>query len=538
MIRRIQKTGTLILLAATVSTLIPCGVIRAGAVEKSNESVLSEGIINESSNKNIETLINKSRLADENEVTDEQIAAIITSYLSKQYAEGSTINVEKPVSIGVEITKSEAAQIANKLCSNDDFVKKMLIKKGYTEEAINGMSKEQFEYARKQAAGELEKSILSIAGEKVPVYHFTVSKDGKIIDKGFFVGGKLGAAIMQSNDGKPIYVSGKEMDELNSAVKDKIISKIKDSIGKLVGTIIENTGIGSVVDDVTDTFEDLADAIDDLADSIKDKADDIDDAWDKVFDRFDNDEGWGRRDGYTYYYDKDGISLKGVQKIDGKTYYFNRIDGAMETGWQIVDGKRCYFDEKRGYQVFLQWVKDGDDWYFLSNEGPVKKSEWVNDGGKKYYLKSDGKMTKGWLKIDDYWYYFNESTGAMETSKWKYSQDKWYYLNQDGKAANDWTYINGNWYYFRESSAAMETGWFRADGSWYYADSSGAMKTGWVWSDDGWYYMDDISGKMKKNEWVYNNGSWYYFNINGVMVTKSRYIDGVKYNFNSDGRMV
>lgn len=310
-----------------------------------------------------------------------------------------------------------------------------------------------------------------------------------------------------------------------------MIPDVKGTVSSVIGSVSDK------VEDVTDTVEDLADAIDDLADSIKDKADDIDEAWDKVFDRFDNEEGWGKRDGYTYYYDEDGIALKGVQKIDGKTYYFNRIDGAMETGWQIVDGKRCYFDKNKGYQLFLQWVQDGDDWYFLSDQGPVKKSEWVNDNGKYYYLKSDGKMTKNWLKIDDDWYYFNETTGVKETSKWKYSSDKWYYLTEDGKAANDWTYINNNWYYFRENSCAMETGWFRADGSWYYADSSGAMKTGWVYGDGGWYYLDDTTGKMKKNDWVYVDGSWYYFNINGNMVTKPRYIDGVKYNFNSDGRM-
>ena len=80
-----------------------------------------------------------------------------------------------------------------------------------------------------------------------------------------------------------------------------------------------------------------------------------------------------KKDGYVYYYDKDGVSVKGVQKIDGKTYYFNRIDGAMETGWQIVDGKRCYFDKKKGYELFNQWIQDGDDYYFVGEDGAAKK---------------------------------------------------------------------------------------------------------------------------------------------------------------------
>ena len=46
-----------------------------------------------------------------------------------------------------------------------------------------------------------------------------------------------------------------------------------------------------------------------------------------------------------------------------------------------------------------------------------------------------------------------------------------------------------------------------------------------------------LTGKMKKNEWVTVDGKSYYFNINGIMVTGSRYIDGTKYVFNSDGSL-
>lgn len=517
MLKRVKIMCAVIALAATVSAIIPAKVVQAGITEETTSSQ------------------DNSRIKS---VSDEIIEQKISDYLKNQYGEDYTIVDGNPVYINLKVTEKEAKDIAEKLCSNDKFVKKILIKEGKPENVVNAMTEEQIDQVRPLICNAVYSTIINLNGQKVPIYPYAVLKDGQTIDKGFFVGGIVGAAIMQANNGKPIYISNENVSNLTDEIKEQILSKIKNNIQSLIGTIIKDTGIGDIVDDVTDTIDNLADAIDDLADSIKDKADDIDDAWDKVFDRFDNEEGWGKRDGYTYYYDEDGIALRGVQNIDGKTYYFNRIDGAMETGWQIVDGKRCYFDKDKGYQLFLQWVQDGDDWYFLSDEGPVKKSEWVNDNGKYYYLKSDGKMTKNWLKIDDNWYYFNEITGEKETSKWKYSSDKWYYLTEDGKAANDWTYINNNWYYFRENSCAMESGWFRADGSWYYADSTGAMKTGWVYGDDGWYYLDDSTGKMKKNEWVYSDGNWYYFNVNGKMVTKSRYIDGVKYNFNSDGRMV
>ncbi|WP_297424179.1 N-acetylmuramoyl-L-alanine amidase family protein [Clostridium sp.] len=324
-------------------------------------------------------------------------------------------------------------------------------------------------------------------------------------------------------------------DTLKGMIKTGTYTMIPNT-GSVIDDAIDSSGLGTAVNNVTGALNNVSDALNDLTDALEDKNNDVNDAWDKVFDRFNNDPGWGKKDGYRYYYDKDGVSLKGVQTINGKTYYFNRIDGAMETGWQIVDGKKCYFDKKKGYELLNQWIQDGEDWYFVGEDGAVKKMEWVNDGGKSYYLKSDGKMTRDWLKIEDYWYYFGNN-GAMETSVWKWSNGKWYYLKDNGQAANNWLQLNDKWYYFKDPSGEMQTGWFRADGNWYCANDDGSMKIGWVDSNDGWCYLDDITGIMKKNEWATIDGKKYYFSINGVMVTGSRYIDGVKYVFNADGTL-
>ena len=326
--------------------------------------------------------------------------------------------------------------------------------------------------------------------------------------------------------------------DLSSSIKDTITTVVTPGTFIMVPDLKNNIGgaITDTIDDITGVIGDLADAIEDLKDDLKDKNDDVNDAWDKVFDRFDNDEGWGTRDGYTYYYDEDGISLKGVQNIGGKVYYFNRIDGAMQTGWQIVDGKRCYFDKNKGYQLFNQWIQDGEYWYYIGKEGSVIKSDWVNSGGTWYYMKADGKMATGWLKVDDNWYLFN-SNGSMVSSSWKWDDGSWYYLKDNGAAATNWNLIDGKWYCFKDPSGRMQTGWFRNDGKWYCSDSNGVMMTGWANSSDGWCYLDESTGQMKKNEWVRSNGNWYYFNVNGIMVTGKRYIDGTKYVFNSDGTL-
>ena len=383
-------------------------------------------------------------------------------------------------------------------------------------------------------------SKLDVNGTSFPILSLALTKDGLTIpNKNYqynMVVGSYEKNLLEkqiSDLNLPVTTSA----AVTNMIKNDsyiMVPNIKENIGEIVDGAIEKSGINNIVTGITNSMDKLSDSLDDLSDSLNDKNDDVDDAWDKVFDRFDNDKGWGKRDGYRYYYDKDGVSLKGVQKINGKTYYFNRIDGAMETGWQIVDGKRCYFDKKKGYQVSNQWVEDNGEKYFVGEDGTVKKMDWVNVDGRTYYVKADGKMAKDWLKIEDYWYYFNED-GSMATSTWKMNKDKWHYLKGDGQSAINWLQLGDNWYYFKDPSAEMQTGWFRADGSWYYANSDGTMKTGWAEASDGWCYLDDATGKMKKNEWVTVDGNTYYFNVNGIMVTGSRYINGKKYVFNSDG---
>ena len=484
------------------------------------------------------------------------------AYIKSQYPgkECDAVVIQGPVkTISVTLTQSQIDMLIEKM-GGDNLITKLAVEyimKNITpdsnpqvsqQKAIEFISKPE----NKQTVAGIKEGCkaqlsqqLSEAFKDIPIYQYGLVKvtgsGSEVVGKGYVIGGKLEKLLSKAGK-EPIMLKGDaielDLSNITSENIEKLKKKIVQSIIDNIGAIIDKTGIGSIVSGVTDAVGDLSDALDDLSDSLKDKSDDIDDAWDKVFDRFDNDEGWGKRDGYIYYYDKDGISLKGVQKINGKTYYFNRIDGAMETGWQIVDGKRCYFDKDKGYQVFLQWVQDGEDWYFLNSDGTTRKSEWINDGGKWYYVKADGKMAKEWIKVDDYWYYLNPGNGAMATSTWILDDDnKWRYVKANGAASNDWTAINGKWYYFKENTAEMQSGWFRADGSWYYADSNGAMQTGWASSKDGWSYLDDTTGKMKKNEWAFSNGNWYYFNVNGIMVTGKRYVDGTKYIFNSDGTL-
>ena len=535
MIRRINKIAGLVLI--TTCIVLTASVTSFNKIANAAENGQAQGI-------NIGEQHNNVTLAG-SAPTDEQIFNVIKGKMDAMYAQQNCVILASSTptnSLPLVISSNMATKVAETITTNTlikEQIKKQKIaeyKKAYNTDtvpaavndkintAVDNMTQEELDAVKPTVIKGVAAQIQSLSGQNVPIYAYkAVDKTDMttVKDQGYFVGGQAGYAIMEKQ-GKPLVISGSTLDS--------------GIVGQLVSALVDKSGIGETISGVTDKLDDLSDSIDDLTDSLDDKNDDVDDAWDKVFDRFDNDKGWGKRDGYRYYYDSDGVSLKGVQKIKGKTYYFNRIDGAMETGWQIVDGKRCYFDKDKGYEVFNQWIQDGEDRYFVGDDGTVKKMQWVNDGGKNYYLKADGTMATDWLKIEDYWYLFNKD-GSMVTSTWKWSKDKWYYLKADGAAATEWFQLGEKWYYFKDPSGALQTGWFRANGSWYCSNPDGTMKTGWAESSDGMCYLDETTGKMKKNEWVTVDGQKYYFNINGIMVTGSRYIDGTKYSFNSDGSL-
>ena len=57
--------------------------------------------------------------------------------------------------------------------------------------------------------------------------------------------------------------------------------------------------------------------------------------------------GWLVMGSSKYYY-RNGSRLKGMQKVDGKYYFFNTANGAMKTGWIYFGGYKFYFNPKTG----------------------------------------------------------------------------------------------------------------------------------------------------------------------------------------------
>lgn len=104
-----------------------------------------------------------------------------------------------------------------------------------------------------------------------------------------------------------------------------------------------------------------------------------------------------------------------------------------------------------------------------------------------------------------------------------------------------------------------EGGWAEESGGWAYYDEKGERIAGRLIEIDGNYYYMDQDGMMASSQWVSidneNAGQedeperyWYYFQENGKAcrrsdgtpsgVTRTREIDGKKYAFDTEGRML
>ena len=105
--------------------------------------------------------------------------------------------------------------------------------------------------------------------------------------------------------------------------------------------------------------------------------------------------GWYEEYGYKYYYDDNGELLKGLQEIDGNTYYFYSYDGHMAySSWYdedtITDNGLIVTVNKSGIVtnyaniVAGDWTHYGDRWYYYDADmNPYIGVKTIN--GVKYY---------------------------------------------------------------------------------------------------------------------------------------------------------
>ena len=195
--------------------------------------------------------------------------------------------------------------------------------------------------------------------------------------------------------------------------------------------------------------------------------------------------------------------LTGLQKIDGKTYYFHSA-GRMLTGWQTINGKTYYFAADGAMVTGIVTI-DGKKHQFGNDgvyQGEVQTRGWNLIDGTYYYVKADGSNAVGWELIGGYYYYFDKE-GRMLTG-WQEIGGYKYYFHSAGRMLTGWQKIDGKTYYFH-SAGRMLTGWQKIDGEWNYFESNGQFKQSGV---------TNILGKSQKTKEqmiaLYNQSGYTY----------------------------
>ena len=218
------------------------------------------------------------------------------------------------------------------------------------------------------------------------------------------------------------------------------------------------------------------------------------------------------------------------------------------TGWTQEDGTWYYYD-RDGDRVTDEWRKSGDYWFYLGDDGEMVTDQLIEDDDDYYYVNADGAMiSNAWVAIenedagdedepDQYWYYFQSNgkayTGSdSNTTKFKTINGKKYAFDEEGRMLYGWV-----------QDGERQTGdddW--TDAEYYLGDENdGAMSTGWRLisiTDEDWD-EDDETFDEDQDRWFYfkSNGKRYYNdNADKEFVVKT--INGKKYGFDENGRMV
>ena len=241
--------------------------------------------------------------------------------------------------------------------------------------------------------------------------------------------------------------------------------------------------------------------------------------------------GFQQINGNYYYFESDGKIYRGFKALEGKTYFFSRIDGHMKLGFQVIDDKLYYLDFNQGSIDGLVNASDGT--YYLENGSLYRGFKQIN--GKTYFFsRIDGKMRTGMFDIDGYTYYFNLN-GEMQIGH--YIIGNYYYcFDTDGKMIRGFHTINNKKFFFSRVDGHMKLGWQFIDGEKYYFDISYGMATGWVTIGGLEYYFNE-DGTLKLG-FYQKDGYTYYVDDNGIMATDWTIIEGRKFFFNSLGQMI
>lgn len=138
--------------------------------------------------------------------------------------------------------------------------------------------------------------------------------------------------------------------------------------------------------------------------------------------------------GYAYYFSPKGIlSSGGIIKAQRDVRYYADAKGRLKKGLKKIKGNYYYF-ERNTYQMQFGWVKRGDKVYYMRTSGKrmgQAVTGLLKKDGSQYYFDSKGRMVHGWVVIGGKKNYFDLETGERYTGV-HYIDGKRYNFGKNG----------------------------------------------------------------------------------------------------------
>ena len=150
------------------------------------------------------------------------------------------------------------------------------------------------------------------------------------------------------------------------------------------------------------------------------------------------------------------------------------------------------------------WVEEDGTWYYYDKDGNRVENEWKKSGDNWFWLNGDegGAMATDMLVEDDDDTYYVDANGVMVTNTWVKV------VNEDQDDDDD--PAEYRYYYMQNSGKAYKAGdsgktkFKTIDGKKYAFDEDGKMLYGWVNEDDSTLASDDSDWETA----TYYMGSW------------------------------
>lgn len=154
------------------------------------------------------------------------------------------------------------------------------------------------------------------------------------------------------------------------------------------------------------------------------------------------------------------------------------------------------------------WVEDGDAWYFYDKDGNKVSDEWKKSGENWYWLSGDldGAMATETLVEDDDDTYYVDANGVMVRNTWVKIENE----EQD----DDEDPAEYHYYYMQSNGKAYKapqggsTRFKTIDGKKYAFDEDGKMLYGWVNGQSERITDDTGWNSNSADEDIYYLGSW------------------------------